>query len=226
MNCPGITYLAKLENDQWVLQNSLDLKLELAADRNINGVTLQGFGITPDDLLYCSWSSQGDYLITKETIKRRHIIQTLTHDSWGTIADEWMDDEYNLGSMEIDVAFNSGKIYRLLESNGTAVIEEHGTRQEYLNQYCEKNDITVLTYPHPARTAMYFNFPNTTADSAEIEIYNMVGERITMLRKNNLNNEVCWELQNIGQGIYIVRIKLIENGRIIKTLVKKVAVVK
>lgn len=92
------------------------------------------------------------------------------------------------------------------------------------------DDNWIYTYPNPAKgDKLTFKFVINYTGNVEIEIYNVAGEIIDKLEKNNciggVINEIEWKIRNIASGVYVYIFKAkTQIGE--KKVVKKLAIVK
>lgn len=91
------------------------------------------------------------------------------------------------------------------------------------------DDEWIYTYPNPARgDTLTFKFVVNYDSNVEIDIYNVAGELIKKLKKDNVSagiiDEVVWNIKDIASGVYIYRFKARGSGGE-KSVNKKLAII-
>lgn len=86
----------------------------------------------------------------------------------------------------------------------------------------------IYTYPNPAKgDRLVFKFLPSEKSDIRIEVYNVAGEKVASLSKNNcpagISSEIEWNIKNIASGVYIYRMEAV-SGSGKKTLTKKLAI--
>jgi len=87
----------------------------------------------------------------------------------------------------------------------------------------------VYTYPNPARgDSLTFKFYVAYKASVAIDVYNVAGEKVARLTKENcpagLTSEIAWNIRDIASGVYVYRVQA-ESASGRKTVTKKLAVI-
>lgn len=81
-----------------------------------------------------------------------------------------------------------------------------------------------VAYPNPARGAVRFIWDEPNAERIQIDIFNLSGERIAVLRADHPGQGIVWQTTGIAPGVYCARIVLTVNGARRQLPVKKIAI--
>ena len=87
----------------------------------------------------------------------------------------------------------------------------------------------VYTYPNPAKgDSLTFKFYVADKASVSIDVYNVAGEKVARLTRENcpagLTSEIAWDIRKIASGVYVYRVKA-ESASGAKTVTKKLAII-
>lgn len=68
--------------------------------------------------------------------------------------------------------------------------------------------IELKNYPNPFNnyTTIVYNLENTGFQSAEIDVYDMIGQKIRVIPLNNSSGTLQFNNNNLPQGMYIYRL--------------------
>lgn len=132
------------------------------------------------------------------------------------VADSWrlLDSSRVLASdKKVYARINSLGIYSLMEyrPSGALISSEN-----------------IYTYPNPAKgDRLVFKFLPSEKSDIAIDVYNVAGEKVASLSKNNcpagISSEIEWNIRNIASGVYIYSMEAVSaSGK--KTLKKKLAI--
>lgn len=88
----------------------------------------------------------------------------------------------------------------------------------------------VYTYPNPARGAsLTFKFRPAYKSDVSVDVYNVAGEKVARLNKDNcpagVTSEIVWELGKTASGVYVYRLEA-RSAAGSKTVEKKLAVIR
>lgn len=85
----------------------------------------------------------------------------------------------------------------------------------------------VLAFPNPAKGRVNFAWKELRADAARIEVFNLSGERLAVLRKSAPGvTSMTWDTAGIAPGIYLYQTVLTINGKEERLGTKKLAIVR
>jgi len=85
----------------------------------------------------------------------------------------------------------------------------------------------VITYPNPAKEKITFMWKEKEAEKVVIEIYNLVGERVSVIEGNNpVENKLVWQVKDVAAGIYFYKLVLTVDEQKQKMPIKKVVIIK
>ena len=87
----------------------------------------------------------------------------------------------------------------------------------------------VYTYPNPAKgAALTFKFKPADKAYVKIDVYNIAGEKVARLEKENcpagLTSEIVWGIENIASGVYQYRVEAVSASGT-KSVIKRLAVI-
>jgi 3',5'-cyclic AMP phosphodiesterase CpdA len=85
----------------------------------------------------------------------------------------------------------------------------------------------VSAYPNPARDKVWFTWGTKTVESARVEVYNLVGERISEIKIDQpQSNRILWIPDTVANGIYLYRLILTSDGKEDKQPIQKIVIIK
>ncbi len=83
-----------------------------------------------------------------------------------------------------------------------------------------------VAYPVPAINEIYFAWEEADPEAAQVEVFNVTGERVTTLRAPTPGRQLRWEISDLAPGVYLYRVTLSVNGAERSSPLRKFVVVK
>ncbi|MFK7924959.1 MAG: T9SS type A sorting domain-containing protein [Bacteroidia bacterium] len=114
------------------------------------------------------------------------------------------DPCYDENSASASAATHGGSIGYTLGCTGLTIPDEYGTGIEDVNQA-----LGLQTAPNPFRGYTEISFELSESGAANISVYDMSGRMVSILANDYYAagaHKVDWQAQNLGAGIYIVKL--------------------
>ena len=90
-----------------------------------------------------------------------------------------------------------------------------GTRRiaDKIGQYSIAHSVTIMSYPLPTGNTLNISFPDMLIGGIlEVQIFNLAGKRIKVIKNDQCNNAVSIDLADMHDGVYFC--KIIGDGKI------------
>ena len=155
------------------------------------------------------------------------LLSDLRGQSWHTINDTLGTLKYSYFSQIVKATIAA--ISELAKIKHCGVATSHPFQFESGISHSERKkmiDFEISSnYPNPFNLTTFFNFRLIKSSFVNIDIYNLLGEKVATLISNEFKRQgeykITWTANNLPSGIYLLKIQIDDNFKINKLLFQK-----